>query len=89
MAEKVPMHPRNRLSRPIFHVTNSGLRWEEKRDVTTGAILTAGVKFQEQCPSISDNRGQISKMTVSEQDIAVRNVLCNSFDCSRNIVRAI
>lgn len=25
MAEKVPMHPRNLLSRPIFHVTNSGL----------------------------------------------------------------
>lgn len=60
---------------------------EEKRDMITGAILTVGVKFQ--CPSISGNRGQISKMTVSEQDIAVRNVLCNSFDRSRNIAHVI
>lgn len=30
MAEKVPMHPRNLLSRPIFHVTNSGLQWKIK-----------------------------------------------------------
>jgi len=31
MAEKVPMHPRNLLSRPIFHVTNSGLGLEQER----------------------------------------------------------
>ena len=26
MAENVPIQPRNRLSLPIFHVTNSGLK---------------------------------------------------------------
>lgn len=31
MAEKVPMQPRSRLSRPVFHVTKSGLKRQKKR----------------------------------------------------------
>lgn len=31
-SEKVPMQPRKRWSRPIFHVTKSGLRWENQCD---------------------------------------------------------
>lgn len=30
MAEKVPMQPRSRLSRPVFHVTKSGLKQNTK-----------------------------------------------------------
>lgn len=31
MAEKVPMQPRSRLSRPVFHVTKSGLQKQNKK----------------------------------------------------------
>lgn len=31
MAEKVPMQPRSRLSRPVFHVTKSGLKKQNKK----------------------------------------------------------
>lgn len=31
MAEKVPMQPRSRLSRPVFHVTKSGLKRQKNR----------------------------------------------------------
>lgn len=66
MAEKVPMHPRNRLSRPIFHVTNSGLFREEK-ERHDHRSNTDGVKFRQQCSSVSGNGGQITQITVSEQ----------------------
>lgn len=49
VAEKVPIHPRNRLSFPSFQVTNSGLKWNNN-----GKIIL-GLKFSLSCHQVLDN----------------------------------
>lgn len=45
MAEKVPMQPRSRLSRPVFHVTKRGLKKGKHKTFSSPKLIMDNVYF--------------------------------------------